>query len=94
MPLASGQAMIRLPDGRGYWLIGTLAQSTTYSAPSGLRAKTWPDGSQVATPRPPVVHHETGTFITTYAAIDPMRSRRGTVALDSFFGWPLTAIAN
>ena len=83
-----------LADGRGYWVIGIMTQSDTYSAPAGLRAKTWPDGTQVATPRPPVVHHETDTFTTTYAAIDPLRSENATVALDGFFGWPLAATAS
>ncbi len=49
---------------------------------AGLRAKNWPDGSQVATPRPAVVHHETDTFITTCTAIDPLRSDNATVALE------------
>jgi hypothetical protein len=83
-----------LADGRGYWVIGILTQSDTYSAPAGLRAKDWPDGSQVATPRPAVVHHETDTFITTYTAIDPPRSGDAAVALDGFFGWPLAAAAS
>ncbi len=83
-----------LADGRGYWVIAIMTQSDTYSAPAGLRAKTWPDGTQVATPRPPVVHHETDTFTTTYAAIDPLRSENATVALDGFFGWPLAATAS
>jgi hypothetical protein len=83
-----------LADGRGYWLIGILTQSDIYHAPAGLRAKDWPDGSQVATPRPAVVHDETDTFTTTYTAIDPPRSGNATVALDGFFGWPLTASAS
>ena len=83
-----------LADGRGFWIIGILTQTDTYSAPSGLRAKSWPDGSQVATPRPAVVHHETDTFTTTYTAIDPLRSDHAAVTLDGFFGWPLTAVAS
>jgi hypothetical protein len=83
-----------LADGRGYWLIGILTQSITYRAPTGLSAKDWPDGNQVATPRPALVHHETDTFITTYTAIDPPRSDDAAVTLDGFFGWPLTAIAS
>jgi hypothetical protein len=39
------------------------------------------------------VHQETDTDITTYTALDPTRSAGGTVALDGFFGWPLTAAA-
>ena len=83
-----------LASGRGYWVIGSLTQSGTYSAPSGLRAKAWPDGNQVATPRPAVVHHESDTFTTTYTAIDPLRPNHAAVTLDGFFGWPLTATAS
>ena len=83
-----------LANGRGYWVIGILTQSASYSAPAGLRAKDWPDGNQVATPRPAVVHHETDTFTTTYTAIDPLPSDNATVALDGFFGWPLAATAS
>jgi hypothetical protein len=59
-----------------------------------VTAKDWPDGNQVATPRPAIVHHETDTFATTYTAIDPLGPADATVALDGFFGWPLTAIAS
>jgi hypothetical protein len=83
-----------LANRRGYWLIGILTQSGTYNSPSGLRKPSWPDGSSVATPRPALVHHQTDTYITTYTAIDPLRSAGGTIALDGFFGWPLTAIAS
>jgi hypothetical protein len=83
-----------LADGRGYWVIGILIQRDSYSAPAGLRASAWPDGNQVATPRPSVVHHETDTFITTYTAIDPPRSASAAVALDGFFGWPLATVAS
>jgi hypothetical protein len=82
-----------LANGRGYWLIGFLTQTTIHRSLSGLRKTSWPDSSPVATPRPVVVHHETDTDITTYTALDPLRSAGGTVALDGFFGWPLTAIA-
>ena len=83
-----------LADGRGYWVIGILIQRDSYSAPAGLRASAWPDGNQVATPRPSVVHHESDTFITTYTAIDPPRSASAAVALDGFFGWPLATVAS
>jgi len=83
-----------LANGRGFWIIGNLTQDDTYSAPSGLHAKDWPDGNQVATPRPAVVHHESDTFATTYTAIDPLRSDNTAVALDGFFGWPLTTVAS
>ena len=56
--------------------------------------KDWPDGNQVATPRPAVVHHESDAFITTYTAIVPPRTADATVALDGFFGWPLSAVAS
>jgi hypothetical protein len=45
-------------------------------------------------PRPAVVHHESDTFITTYTAIDPPPSADAMVALDGFFGWPLSAVAS
>jgi hypothetical protein len=93
-PAPDSALALPLASGRGLWVIGFLTQHGTYSSPSGLRAKSWPDGNQVATPRPAVVHHETDTFITTYTAIDPLRSDHGTVALDGFFGWPLTAAAS
>jgi hypothetical protein len=40
-----------------------------------------------------VVHEGTDTFVTTYAAIDPLRSAGGQVVLDGFYGWPLTSTA-
>ncbi len=40
------------------------------------------------------VHHEADTFITIYTAIDPLRSDNGAVALNGFFGCPLTAVAS
>jgi hypothetical protein len=83
-----------LANGRGYWLIGFLTQVTTHSSPSGLRTTSWPDSSSVAASRPAVVHHETDTYITTYTALDPLRSSDGPVALDGFFGWPLTTVAS
>jgi hypothetical protein len=83
-----------LANGRGDWLIGFLTQSDNYRSPSGVRKADWPDGNPVAKPRPGIVHDETETFITTYAAIDPLRSAGRTVTLDGFFGWPLTAHAS
>ena len=83
-----------LAGGRGFWMIGILTQTGHYASAAGLRAKNWPDGNQVATPRPAVVHHETDTFITTYTAIDPPRSAGATLTLDGFFGWPLAAVAS
>jgi hypothetical protein len=93
-PAADPTLALPLAHGRGFWMIGFLTQSGTYSAPSGLRAKSWPDGNQVATPRPAVVHREADTFITTYTAIDPLQSAHARVTLDGFFGWPLTAVAS
>jgi hypothetical protein len=93
-PTPDPTVALPLADGRGYWLIGILTQSYTYSSPSGVRAKNWPDGNQVATPRPAVVHHESDTFITTYTAIDPLRTAHAMVALDGFFGWPLSGVAS
>ena len=78
-----------LAGGRGYWLIGFLTQINNHNSPSGFRKAAWPDGSPVTTPRLAVVHHQTDTYITTYTAIDPLRSAGGTVALDGFFGWQL-----
>ena len=87
-----------LAGGRGFWMIGILTQTGHYASAAGLRAKTWPDGNQVATPRPAVVHRETDTFITTYTAIDPPRPAGkpagATLTLDGFFGWPLSAVAS
>ena len=92
----TGNPTLALPlaGGRGFWMIGILTQTGRYASAAGLRAKNWPDGNQVATPRPAVVHHETDTFITTYTAIDPPRSASATLTLDGFFGWPLSAVAS
>jgi hypothetical protein len=81
-----------LANGRGYWLIGTLTQRDVYSTSSGPRTASG-HGSAVVKPRPPVVH-ETDTFVATYTAIDPLRADGGTVALDGYSRWPLTAIAS
>jgi hypothetical protein len=83
-----------LAGGRGYWLVGVLVQTGTYGSVTGFRKATWPDGSSVAPARSAVVHHQTDTFITTYTATDPLRSASGRVALDGFFGWPLTTAAS
>jgi len=83
-----------LAGGRGFWMVGILTQTGSYTSAAGLRARNWPDGNEVATPRPAVVHQETDTFITTYTAIDPLRPAGAALTLDGFFGWPLTAVAN
>jgi hypothetical protein len=97
-PTANPTLALPLASGRGFWLIGILTQSGTHTSAAGLRAKNWPDGNQVATPRPAVVHRETDTFITTYTAIDPLRPAGNPVSavltLDGFFGWPLAAVAS
>ena len=96
----TGNPTLALPlaGGRGYWMIGILTQTGRYASAAGLRAKNWPDGNQVATPRPAVVHHETDTFITTYTAIDPPhpagKPAGAALTLDGFFGWPLSAVAS
>ncbi len=94
VPTAYPTLALPLAGGRGYWTIGVLTQRGRYTAAAGLRARNWPDGNQVASPRPAVVHQETDTFLTTYAAVDPARPAGGTVALDGFFGWPLAAVAS
>jgi hypothetical protein len=90
-PAADPTFALPLAGGRGYWLIGVFAQTGIHRSAAGIRKATWPDGDSVGSPRPAVVHHETDTFITTYTAIDPLRSSGGPVTLDGFFGWPLTA---
>jgi hypothetical protein len=98
-PTAYPTLMLPLAGGRGYWVIGVLTQRGRYASAAGLRAGNWPDGNQVAAPRPAVVHEETDTFLTTYTAVDPPRPaggpvpHGGRVTLDGFFGWPLTAVA-
>src|SRR5438045_597435 len=62
-PAAYPTLALPLAGGRGYWLIGVLTQRGRYTTAAGLRAATWPDGNQVATPRPAVVHAETDTFL-------------------------------
>jgi hypothetical protein len=93
-PTSDPTFALPLASGRGYWLIGFLTQSGSHRTPAGLRGQTWPDGSQVATPRPAVVHQQTDTFSTAYTAIDPPLSAHAAVALDGFFGWPLTTVAS
>jgi hypothetical protein len=93
-PATDPTLALPLAGGRGYWLIGVLTQTATYSSAAGTRKGTFPDGAAITTPRPTVVHHATDTYITTYTAIDPLHSAGGTVALDGFFGWPLTTVAS
>ena len=93
-PAADPTLALPLADGRGYWLIGILTQTGRYTSAAGIRKDTWPDGTVIGPARPAVVHHETDTFITTYTAIDPLRSAGGRVSLDGFFGWPLTSAAS
>jgi hypothetical protein len=56
-----------------------------------VRGERGPDGNQVGTPRPTLVHHESHTFATIYTATDPLGPGHAAVTLDGFFGWPLTA---
>jgi hypothetical protein len=93
-PTADLTLALPLAGGRGYWLVGVLTQTNSYSSAGGTRKATWPDGTSVAPGRPVTVHHEIDTFITTYTATDPLRSAGGRVVLDGFFGWPLTAVAS
>lgn len=93
-PTADPTLALPLAGGRGYWLIGVLTQTATYSSAAGIRKDTLPDGASIAATRPAVVHHATDTYITTYTAIDPLRSHGATVALDGFFGWQLTSTAS
>jgi hypothetical protein len=93
-PAADPTLALPLASGRGYWLVGVLTQTGSYNSTAGIRKDTWPDGTSIGPARPAVVHHETDTFITTYAAIDPLRSAGGRVTLDGFFGWPLASVAS
>jgi hypothetical protein len=93
-PAADPTLALPLAGGRGYWLVGVLTQTATYSSAAGIRKDTWPDGTAIGPARPAVVHDETDTFITTYTAIDPLRSAGGRITLDGFFGWPLTTVAS
>jgi hypothetical protein len=91
---APGPALaLPLAGGCGYWLVGVFSQTTNYGSAAGIRKAAWPDGNSVASPHPAVVHHETDTFVTTYAATDPPRSGGRRVTLDGFFGWPLMSVA-
>ena len=93
-PTAEPTLALPLAGGRGYWLIGVLTQTGSYSSNAGIRKATWPDGATIGPERPALVHQGTDTYITTYAAIDPLRSAGGRVMLDGFFGWPLTSVAS
>jgi hypothetical protein len=89
-PAAGPAFALPLAGGRGYWLVGVFSQTRIYHSAAGTRKASWPDGTPIASSRPPVVHQETDTFVTTYTAADPLRSAGGRVVLDGFFGWPLT----
>jgi hypothetical protein len=92
----AGDPTLALPlaGGRGYWLVGVLTQTARYTSAAGFRKDSWPDGGPIGSARPAVVHQGTDIFITTYTAIDPLRSAGGRVTLDGFFGWPLTSVAS
>jgi hypothetical protein len=93
-PAAEPTFALPLASGHGYWLIGFLTQTSTHISPSGYHANDWPDGSPLTTPRLASVHHQTDTFITTYAATDPAAPAGGTVTLDGFFGWQLATTSS
>jgi hypothetical protein len=93
-PAADPTFALPLAGGRGYWLIATLTQTASYSSAAGTRKAAMPDGATIPANRPALVHHATDTYITTYTATDPSRAAGATVALDGFFGWPLTATAS
>jgi hypothetical protein len=93
-PAADATFALPLASGGGYWLIGFLTQTNIHTAPSGYHKADWPDGSTATTPSSAVLHHQTDTYITTYTAIDPLRSSGGTVALDGFFGWQLATASS
>lgn len=93
-PTADPTLALPLAGGRGYWLIAILTQAAGYSSAAGTRKAAMPDGAAIPSARPALVHHVTDTYITIYTATDPPRSAGGTVALDGFFGWPLTATAS
>jgi hypothetical protein len=93
-PAADPTLALPLAGGRGYWLIATLTQTASYSSAAGTRKAAMPDGAAIPSNRPALVHHATDTYITTYTATDPPRAAGATVALDGFFGWPLTATAS
>ena len=92
----AGDATLALPltGGRGYWLIGVLTQTATYSSAGGYRKDAWPDGATISPSGSAAVHHGTDTYITTYTATDPLRSAGGRVTLDGFFGWPLATTSS
>ena len=73
-PAADPTLALPLASGHGYWLIGVLAQTGSYSSAVGIRKATWPDGASIGPGRPAIVHHQIDTFITTYTATDPLRS--------------------
>jgi hypothetical protein len=93
-PTADPTLALPLAGGRGYWLVGVLTQTGSYSSHAGIRKATWPDGATIGPERPALVHQGTDTYITTYTAIDPLRSDGGRVTLDGFFGWPLRSVAS
>ena len=93
-PAAEPTLALPLAGGRGYWLVGILTQTGSYSSNAGTRKATWPDGATIGPERPALVHQGTDTYITTYTAIDPLRSAGGRVTLDGFFGWPLRSVAS
>ena len=78
-PTADPTLALPLAGGRGYWLVGVLTQTASYSSNAGIRKAAWPDGATIGAERPALVHQGTDTYITTYTAIDPLRSAGGRV---------------
>ena len=89
-PAADQVVALPLANGAGFWLIGVFDQISAYHCAAGSTKATWPDGTTIASTRPAVVHRETYTFITSYAAVDSSQSVGGQATLDGFFGWQLT----
>jgi hypothetical protein len=44
-PGADPTLALPLAGGRGYWLVGVLTQTGSYSSNAGIRKATWPDGA-------------------------------------------------
>ena len=63
-PAADPTLALPLAGGRGYWLVGVLTQTGSYSSDAGIRKAAWPDGSyhrpRASRPRAPgdrYLHH-------------------------------------
>ena len=83
-----------LATGDGYWVVGSVTQTDTHDSPVGITSDTWPDGAPVDSPSPTVVHHQVDTFITSYAAVDPLSSSGSPVQVDAFYGSTVSGAAS